>query len=98
MYRAITRSVSPPSVLKIFFFHITCGPGSVSAPSIWRPPALLTRQNRNLCGLFTRQIFFVVADGPPSPTLKITFDASKVALLAGRTGQRQRPFNVAAPR
>jgi hypothetical protein len=26
----------------------------------------------------------VVADRPPSPILKITFDASKVALLAGR--------------
>jgi hypothetical protein len=61
------------------------GQGTVTADSMWRPVALFTRQNENLCALFTRQYFSVVADRPPSPILKITFDASKVALLGGRT-------------
>jgi hypothetical protein len=64
-------------------FLTTCGQGTVTANSTWRPVALFTRQNGNLRALFTRQYFSVVADRPPSPILKITFDASKVALLAG---------------
>jgi hypothetical protein len=72
--------IPPPVLEKILMW----GQGSVTADLVWRPIALFTRQNGNLCALFTRQKIFVVADRPPSPTLKITFDASKVALLAGR--------------